>query len=89
MFIIAVGWPDLGSGTRPGSAPKLPGLKLLASKSDVRAWPGGFGYAKVGAVSFWDKDLPIPNYFIWIPLSRKKNGLSLVAHFGDISVTER
>ena len=27
-----------------------PGLKLLASKDDtVRAWPGGFGYAKVGA----------------------------------------
>ena len=27
-----------------------PGLKLLASKEDtVRAWPGGFGYAKVGA----------------------------------------
>ena len=26
------------------------GMKLLASKSDmVRAWPGGFGYAKVGA----------------------------------------
>lgn len=29
---------------------KKPGLKLLASKDDmVRAWPGGFGYAKVGA----------------------------------------
>ena len=27
-----------------------PGMKLLASKDDmVRAWPGGFGYAKVGA----------------------------------------
>ncbi len=27
-----------------------PGLKLLASKENtVRAWPGGFGYAKVGA----------------------------------------
>jgi branched-chain amino acid aminotransferase len=22
---------------------------LLASKNDTRAWPGGFGYAKVGA----------------------------------------
>jgi branched-chain amino acid aminotransferase len=49
MFIVAVGWPDLSSGTRPGTTPKPPGLKLLASKSDVRAWPGGFGYAKVGA----------------------------------------
>ncbi len=49
LFIVAVSWPDLSSGTRPGTAPKLPGLKLLASKSDVRAWPGGFGYAKVGA----------------------------------------
>lgn len=49
MFIVAVGWPDLSSGTRPGTVPKPPGLKLLASKSDVRAWPGGFGYAKVGA----------------------------------------
>ena len=27
-----------------------PGLKLLASREDtIRAWPGGFGYAKVGA----------------------------------------
>ena len=25
------------------------GLKLLASQEGVRAWPGGFGYAKVGA----------------------------------------
>jgi branched-chain amino acid aminotransferase len=49
MFIVAVGWPDLSSGTPPGAAPTPPGLKLLASKSDVRAWPGGFGYAKVGA----------------------------------------
>jgi branched-chain amino acid aminotransferase len=54
MFIVAVGWPDLSSGTRPGTAPKPPGLKLLASKSDVRAWPGGFGYAKVGAnCKYW------------------------------------
>lgn len=49
MFIVAVGWPDLSAGSRPGTAPKPPGLKLLASKSDVRAWPGGFGHAKVGA----------------------------------------
>lgn len=49
MFIIAVPWPDLSTGTPPGAAPKPPGLKLLASKDDTRAWPGGFGYAKVGA----------------------------------------
>lgn len=48
LFIIAVCWPDLGTGVRPGSKPKAPGLRLLASKNDTRAWPGGFGYAKVG-----------------------------------------
>ena len=31
----------------PLGAPQ--GLKLLASTNGVRAWPGGFGYAKVGA----------------------------------------
>lgn len=49
LFIVAVAWPDLGNGTRPGTLPKPPGLKLLASKNNTRAWPGGFGYAKVGA----------------------------------------
>lgn len=49
MFIIAVPWPDLSTGSPPGVTPGPPGLKLLASKNDVRAWPGGFGYAKVGA----------------------------------------
>ncbi|CAL3964247.1 hypothetical protein PZA11_001654 [Diplocarpon coronariae] len=49
LFVVAVAWPDLSSGTRPGTAERASGLKLLASKSDVRAWPGGFGYAKVGA----------------------------------------
>jgi branched-chain amino acid aminotransferase len=49
MFIIAVPWPDLSTGTPPGVPKGPPGLKLLASKNDVRAWPGGFGYAKVGA----------------------------------------
>jgi branched-chain amino acid aminotransferase len=48
LFIIAVPWPDL-SGTRPGAPPQGPGLKLLASKDDTRAWPGGFGNTKVGA----------------------------------------
>lgn len=49
MFIIAVPWPDLSTGSPPGVPKGPPGLKLLASKNDVRAWPGGFGYAKVGA----------------------------------------
>ena len=49
LFIIAVPWPDLSTSAPPGAAPKPPGLKLLASKDDTRAWPGGFGYAKVGA----------------------------------------
>lgn len=48
LFIVAVLWPDF-STPRPGAAPAPPGLKLLASKDDTRAWPGGFGYAKVGA----------------------------------------
>ena len=41
-----------GAGAGEGTAPKKPkpGLKLLASADDiVRAWPGGFGSAKVGA----------------------------------------
>ncbi|MCJ1379073.1 hypothetical protein MMC17_002173 [Xylographa soralifera] len=34
----------------PAAPMRKPGLRLLASKDDmVRAWPGGFGYAKVGA----------------------------------------
>lgn len=37
-----------GNGVVPEDKP--PGMRLLASKDDmVRAWPGGFGYAKVGA----------------------------------------
>lgn len=70
MFIIATPWPDLGK-VRPGSAPKPPGLKLLASKNDCRAWPGGFGYAKVGAnygPAFVAHSMfSVPNYLI--PLS--------------------
>lgn len=42
LFIIATFMPELSSPPQ--------GIKLLASASDtVRAWPGGFGYAKVGA----------------------------------------
>lgn len=40
LFIIATFMPNL-------TQPK--GLKLLASQNGVRAWPGGFGYAKLGA----------------------------------------
>jgi branched-chain amino acid aminotransferase len=64
LYIIACCFPSLDeprgtvglSSARLGSVnavlpgKPLPGLKLLASKEDtVRAWPGGFGYAKVGA----------------------------------------
>ncbi|KAL3474847.1 aminotransferase [Aspergillus californicus] len=49
LFIIAVPWPDPSTKLQniPGEAS---GLKLLASEPDtIRAWPGGFGYAKLGA----------------------------------------
>lgn len=59
LYIIACCFPnfDTPSGTAGPSSNSIqqsskarPGLKLLASKEDtVRAWPGGFGYAKVGA----------------------------------------
>lgn len=64
LFIIACCFPSLSEPTEAvipssihaangnGVAPEKqkPGLKLLASKDDmVRAWPGGFGNAKVGA----------------------------------------
>ncbi|KAJ5614113.1 hypothetical protein N7528_007767 [Penicillium herquei] len=40
LFVIAVPWPDISSK----------GLRLYASTPDtIRAWPGGFGYAKLGA----------------------------------------
>ena len=44
LFVVVVPWADL-----PIQVQKE-GLKLIASKADVtRAWPGGFGHAKVGA----------------------------------------
>lgn len=50
LFIVMVPWPDFSSESAPGAPPKLSGLRLLASEGDTtRAWPGGFGYAKVGA----------------------------------------
>ncbi|PWY73676.1 branched-chain amino acid aminotransferase II [Aspergillus heteromorphus CBS 117.55] len=49
LFIIAVPWPD-PSKKKPEAAGGQHGLKLLASNPDtIRAWPGGFGYAKLGA----------------------------------------
>lgn len=45
LFIIIVCFPSLNFSQRP-----QPGMKLFASRDDmVRAWPGGFGYAKLGA----------------------------------------
>lgn len=45
LYIIAVPWPDMATGQD-----KTAGLKLLASQPDtIRAWPGGFGHAKLGA----------------------------------------
>lgn len=42
--------PALSGHANGTSTPKPSGLKLLASDEDtIRAWPGGFGYAKVGA----------------------------------------
>lgn len=60
LYIIACCFPSFddpyGSlGPAPSTStsngvPAQPGLKLLASREDtVRAWPGGFGFAKVGA----------------------------------------
>jgi branched-chain amino acid aminotransferase len=50
LFVFAAPWPDFSSASPPGVVKPSPGLKLLASKADsVRAWPGGFGFAKVGA----------------------------------------
>jgi len=42
LFVISTYFPDLSNSPT--------GMKLLASQNDeVRAWPGGFGFAKVGA----------------------------------------
>ena len=58
LYILACCFPDFNTqiGRSAGDvngASDLnaqPGMKLLASKEDtIRAWPGGFGFAKVGA----------------------------------------
>lgn len=56
LYVIIACFPDMTksippalNGSANGAAAK-PGLKLLASNEDtIRAWPGGFGYAKLGA----------------------------------------
>ncbi|KAK1637680.1 branched-chain-amino-acid aminotransferase [Colletotrichum phormii] len=50
LYIIMVPWPDFSIETPPGIIRSRPGLRFCASAGDtIRAWPGGFGYAKVGA----------------------------------------
>ncbi|KAI1121354.1 aminotransferase [Nemania abortiva] len=50
MFIVAVAWPDFSCENPPGNPSPRKGLRLITSQEDsIRAWPGGFGYAKVGA----------------------------------------
>lgn len=62
LYIILACFPDMTktmstpvppalNGTANGASSKqTSGLKLLASNEDsIRAWPGGFGFAKVGA----------------------------------------
>lgn len=49
LMITLVCWPDFSTESPPGSTPRSD-LRLITSHSDtIRAWPGGFGYAKVGA----------------------------------------
>lgn len=53
LFVILTLFPDLSDPSALGAANAddgIRGLRLLASREDtVRAWPGGFGAAKVGA----------------------------------------
>ncbi|EME84022.1 uncharacterized protein MYCFIDRAFT_162874 [Pseudocercospora fijiensis CIRAD86] len=54
LYVIVACFPDMSKSMPPalnGAAKHAKeGLKLLASNEDtIRAWPGGFGYAKLGA----------------------------------------
>lgn len=61
LYVVIACFPDWSDPRNlPGAAAPIPGLssavkeakglKLLASKEDaIRAWPGGFGFAKLGA----------------------------------------
>ncbi|SPJ71057.1 related to branched-chain amino acids aminotransferase [Fusarium torulosum] len=49
LMVTMVCWPDFSSESPPGQEPRSD-LRLITSKNDtIRAWPGGFGHAKVGA----------------------------------------
>lgn len=45
LFLVAVLFPQFGQAG--------PGLRLLCSLGQVRAWPGGFGNAKVRMIAAW------------------------------------
>jgi branched-chain amino acid aminotransferase len=48
-MVTMVCWPDFSTESPPGVEPRSD-LRLITSRNDtIRAWPGGFGYAKVGA----------------------------------------
>lgn len=53
LFIILTLLPDMSNPHALGASDNddgINGLRLLASKEDsIRAWPGGFGFAKLGA----------------------------------------
>ncbi|KAK8175877.1 branched-chain-amino-acid aminotransferase-like protein [Phyllosticta citrichinensis] len=50
LFVILCFFPNLDVSIPGAVEIKKPGLKLLASREDsIRAWPGGFGSAKLGA----------------------------------------
>ncbi|KAF4334076.1 branched-chain amino acid aminotransferase [Fusarium beomiforme] len=49
LMITLVCWPDFSTESPPGVQSRSD-LRLITSRNDtIRAWPGGFGYAKVGA----------------------------------------
>ncbi|KAI5458679.1 hypothetical protein BGZ63DRAFT_474313 [Mariannaea sp. PMI_226] len=49
LLIAMVCWPDFSTDSPPGVEARSD-LRLLTSRNDtIRAWPGGFGYVKVGA----------------------------------------
>ncbi|KAF5551403.1 branched-chain amino acid aminotransferase [Fusarium mexicanum] len=49
LMATMVCWPDFSTEVPPGANPRSD-LRLITSRNDtIRAWPGGFGYAKVGA----------------------------------------
>ncbi|KAK4575124.1 hypothetical protein LTR86_000976 [Recurvomyces mirabilis] len=49
-LLLATPAPPAMQGEANGKPKSTSGLKLIASREDtIRAWPGGFGYAKLGA----------------------------------------